>query len=89
MSDISLERRKVTAFGIEWCGHRFWHRELADRVGDTVYVYPKNGLPANRNGVSLLVFDAEPSRICEATPLENPHRLLRCFDQGFDPLAGG
>lgn len=86
MSNIELKRRMVTALGIKFIDDRWWADELTDHVGDYVYVYPKNGLVASKD-LRLLVFDAEPSKICEATRLENPHRLLQSFcSLGVDPL---
>lgn len=81
--DITLKRCKVTAFGIKNVGAHWWHEDLADRVGETVYIY-REGLPPFSTKVLtpekvLKVFDREAELICEATELENPRRLLDSF----------
>jgi hypothetical protein len=75
--DITLKRRKVTAFGIKYVGNHWWHEDLADRVGETVYIYRESLPPFSTK--DLKVFDRDVELICEATELENPRRLLDSF----------
>jgi hypothetical protein len=75
--DITLKPCKVTAFGIKYVGDRWWHEDLADRVGETVYIHRESLPPFSTKG--LKVFDHDVDLICEARRLENPHRLLDSF----------
>jgi len=75
--DITLKRCKVTAFGIKYVGHHWWHEDLTDHVGEMVYIHRESRPPYSES--SLKVFDRDVELICEATELENPRRLLDSF----------
>lgn len=75
MDGKKFHRRKVTAFGIEHVNSRWWSEELAEHLGETVYVYRQRS-PVIGEKAKLLVFNNELSQICGATLLHNPFRLL-------------
>jgi hypothetical protein len=77
MTDKTLKARTVTPFGIKYLDDHWWHESLRTTIGDTVYVTLKDSLKVFPEDPTLLVFDNEPSRLCKATRLTNPHRLLQ------------
>jgi len=78
MIEKDLKLRRVNPFGLTHHGTCYWHDALAQRVGLKVYVTEQ---PFDFRESRLIVFDDNMERVCNATELHDPRRLLRSFEK--------
>jgi len=92
MTEITLNVRHVSKFGIIFHHLRWWHTSLVDHIGTDVYVClgpSMEGTSASLKGEGdLRVFDNDLRMICQATRLRDPRRVAADLDRHCEEESG-